>query len=103
MEIVGNKEEKLYRAQKRVQQIKQFYKHLIVYILVNLIFIGRRIYKDIAYRDESFTEAFLDIDNYNLFFWWGIALFFHGINVFGRSKLFSKAWEERKIKEYMNK
>lgn len=103
MNIIENKEEKLYRAQKRVQEIKQFYKHLVVYILFNLIFIGRRIYKDIVYRDESFFEAFLDVDNYNLFFWWGVGLFFHAIKVFGKSKLFSKDWEERKIKEYMNK
>ncbi|CAM1350034.1 2TM domain-containing protein [Tenacibaculum ascidiaceicola] len=48
-------------------------------------------------------EAFLDINNYNLFFWWGVIVFLHGFNVFAKGKLFSKKWEERKIKEYMNK
>ncbi|MEE3999378.1 2TM domain-containing protein [Tenacibaculum sp. FZY0031] len=98
-----NREQQYIRAQKRVDEIKKFYNHLVVYIFINLVFIGRRIYKDIVYRDESVMEAFLDINNYNLFFWWGVIVFLHGFNVFSKGKLFSKKWEERKIKEYMNK
>ncbi len=96
-----NREQQYIRAQKRVNEIKKFYKHLVVYILINLVFIGRRIYKDIVYRDESVIEAILDINNYNLFFWWGVVVFIHGFSVLGKDKLFSKNWEERKIKEYM--
>lgn len=96
-----NREQQYTRAQKRVNEIKKFYKHLVVYILINLVFIGRRIYKDIVYRDESVIEAILDINNYNLFFWWGVVVFIHGFSVLGKDKLFSKNWEERKIKEYM--
>ena len=98
-----NREQQYIRAQRRVEEIKKFYKHLVVYILINLVFIGRRIYKDIVYRDESVMDAFLDISNYNLFFWWGVIVFLHGFSVFAKGKLFSKKWEERKIKEYMNK
>lgn len=98
-----HKEQQYIRAQKRVEEIKKFYKHLVVYILINLVFIGRRIYKDIVYRDESVMEAFLDLHNYNLFFWWGVIVFLHGFSVFAKGKFFSKKWEERKIKEYMNK
>ncbi|GFD82760.1 histidine kinase [Alteromonas sp. KUL156] len=98
-----NREQQYIRAQKRVDEIKKFYKHLVFYILINLIFIVRRIYKDIVYGDESVMEAFLDVNNYNLFFWWGVIVFLHGFNVFSKGKLFSKKWEERKIKEYMNK
>ncbi|WP_299001228.1 2TM domain-containing protein [uncultured Tenacibaculum sp.] len=96
-----NREQQYIRAQKKVNEIKKFYKHLVVYILINLVFIGRRIYKDIVYRDESVIEAILDINNYNLFFWWGVVVFIHGFSVLGKDKLFSKNWEERKIKEYM--
>lgn len=102
MEIRGDQNQRYIRAQKRVEQIKQFYKHLLVYIAVNLFVIGRRIYKDIVYRDESIMEAFTDVDNYNIFFWWGIVVLLHGVNVFGKQKVFSKDWEDRKIKEYMN-
>ncbi|WGH75822.1 2TM domain-containing protein [Tenacibaculum tangerinum] len=97
-----NKEQQYKRAQKRVNEIKKFYKHLTVYILINLVFIGRRIYKDVVYRDESILDALSDSHNYYLFFWWGVAVCVHGFVVFGKQKLFSKGWEERKIKEYMN-
>ena len=96
------KEQKYLRAKKRVVELKKFYKHLVFYLLVNFFFISRRIYKDIVYNDVSFIEAIFDLDNYNFYFWWGIVLIIHGISVFGGSNFFSKEWEERKIKEYMN-
>ncbi|MCD8413247.1 2TM domain-containing protein [Tenacibaculum finnmarkense] len=96
-----NQSEKYIKAQQRVLEIKQFYKHSVVYLLVNLFFIGRRIYSDI--RHEGVVEAFLSLDNYRFFFWWGIALCIHAFNVFGKENLFTKKWEERKINEYMNK
>jgi len=34
---------------------------------------------------------------------WGIGLLFHGMEVFGYNPIFGKNWEERKIKEYMNR
>lgn len=95
-----NTSERYVRAQKRVEEIKKFYKHLAFYLIVNFIFIGRRIYKDISYGD-SFFEAFTDIDNYGFFFWWGIFLIFHAAKTFGFPNLFNKDWEDRKIKEYL--
>ncbi|WP_298781611.1 2TM domain-containing protein [uncultured Polaribacter sp.] len=94
--------EKYLRAKKRVEEIKQFYKHLSVYLVINFVFIGRRIYKDIVYGD-SVIEAFLDMDNYHFFFWWGIGLIIHGILVFAKPNIFSKNWEKRKINELMKK
>ena len=89
------------RAKKRVEEIKKFYKHFAVYLVINFIFIGRRIYTDIRFGD-SFFEAFTDIDNYGFFFWWGVFLIVHAIKVFGFPSLFNKDWEERKVKEFMN-
>ena len=101
MESKSNSE-KYIKAKKRIEDIKSFYKHLVVYILVNLFFIGRRIYKDVQYGD-SLIDALTDISNYRLFFWWGLIVIFHAISTFDIVNLFSKDWEERKIKEYMNK
>lgn len=101
MEVNEFENSKYIRAQKRVEEIKKFYKHLSVYLVINLIFIGRRIYKDIEYGD-TVLEAFMEIDNYRFFFWWGVILVFHGVKVFGFPNLFNKDWEDRKIKEYMN-
>ncbi|WP_240614700.1 2TM domain-containing protein [Polaribacter filamentus] len=33
----------------------------------------------------------------------GVFLVFHAAKVFGFPNLFNKDWEERKVKEYMNK
>ena len=95
------KSEKYKKALKRVKEIKKFYKHFSVYLIINLIFIGRRIYKDID-NGDSVLEAFMDLNNYGFFFWWGFGLIVHGILVFGAPKLFSKDWEKRKIEEIMN-
>ena len=98
----NNLNERYQRAQKRVEEIKKFYKHLVVYLVINFFFIGRRIYKDIIHGDSA-LDAFTDIDNYGFFFWWGIILIFHGVKVFGFPNVFNKDWEDRKVKEYMNK
>ncbi|WP_272148981.1 2TM domain-containing protein [Tenacibaculum aiptasiae] len=94
--------DKYIKARKRVENIKKFYKHLTFYILINLVFIGYRIFKDIDYG-STFVEAFTDISNYKIFFWWGVILILHGVSVFGKDLLFNKEWEERKVKEYMDK
>jgi hypothetical protein len=94
--------EKYARAQKRVSEIKKFYKHLGTYLLINFLLIGKRIYKDITFGD-SYLEAFTDINNYNFFFMWGVFLILHAVKVFGFPNVFNKDWEERKVQEYMNK
>jgi hypothetical protein len=34
---------------------------------------------------------------------WGIGVFFHGLKVFNYMPFFGKDWEEKKIKEFMEK
>ena len=101
MKIV-DKVTKFERAKKRVEELKKFYKHLAFYVVINGFLIARRIYKDIEYGD-TFTEAFTDVDNYRLFFWWGVILAIHAINTFRFDFIFGKNWEKRKIEEEMNK
>jgi hypothetical protein len=102
MEII-DKKDKYKKAKKRVAELKSFYKHFAVYIIINGFFIGRRIYADIS-NGDSFLEAFTEISNYRLFFWWGwgLGLIIHGLNTY-KYGFFSKNWEERKIQEEMNK
>ena len=75
-------------AKKRVEEIKGFYFHLIAYILVN---------------SGLVVLNLLTSPEYLWFLWamlgWGIGLIFHAFSVF--SGLWGKAWEERKIKEFM--
>lgn len=95
MENQFQKDERYFAAQKRVKSIKGFYIHLLVYVLVN-IFLIIQIYiqnKNEFWRWESFSVALF----------WGIGILSHGTSVFGSNLLFSKNWEERKIKELMEK
>ena len=101
MEII-DKNKKLERAKKRVEQLKKFYKHVAFYVVIHAFFIGRRIYKDISYGDSIF-EALTEMSNYRLFFWWTVILIVHGLKTYRFEFFFSKDWEERKIKEEVNK
>lgn len=90
------KEEAYLRAQKRVKKVKGFYVHLIVYLLVNIFLIGT----------IGFFSGYNNIwvfGNFLTPFFWGIGLVFHAIGVFGPNLVFGKEWEDRKIKEYMDK
>ena len=76
------------KAKERVEQIKGFYIHLIVYVVVNLILFS--------------INMIVSPDNL-WFFWpligWGIAIVLHALVVFGG--LLGSNWEEKKIAELM--
>ena len=86
-------EEKLrfIKAQKRVQQIKEFYSHLLVYMIIIPILIVINL---------KYTP------NYHWFWFsmigWGVGLALHALQIFEGYKIFlGKDWEENKIKELM--
>ncbi|MDM5463147.1 MULTISPECIES: 2TM domain-containing protein [Bacillus cereus group] len=79
------------RAKKRVENLKAFYIHLTVYILVNLMLF------------------FINVSSDSSKLWflyplggWGIGIVIHGLTTFPFG-IFGKEWEERKIKKYMEK
>ncbi len=80
------------RAMERVEEIKGFYIHLFIYILVNL---------------ALFLLNLLTSPGRWWFYWplfgWGIGLMGHAVGVFGSEKFFGTEWEEKKIKEIMQK
>jgi len=89
---------KYNRAKKKVDDIKGFYSHLTVYIVINLLLLALKL--------NIFEGGLVDINvpNWSYFttpFFWGIGLFFHGLWVFGHSLKSIKKWEERKIEEFM--
>ena len=95
MENQFQKDERYFAAQKRVKSIKGFYIHFIIYVFVN-IFLCIQIYlssKNEFWRWESFSTVLF----------WGIGILAHGTSVFGSNLLFGKNWEDRKIKEIMEK
>lgn len=90
-------EKKYLRAQKRIKEIKGFYWHLFWYLVVN-IFLWVVIIMNL-----NQGESFFKYGHFSTAFFWGIGLFFHWLGVFGKNIVFSKDWENRKIKEYMDK
>lgn len=94
------------RARARVKREKGFYSHLIVYLIINVILLVLR--TDIIdwFVMDNKSQNFQNWFDWNVLLTpilWGIGLLFHGLSVFGKNTVFSKAWEERKIKEYMDR
>lgn len=85
-------------AYKRVKRIKGFYVHALVYLLVNAFIIVSS-----SSKNDLETAAFFRWETFSTAFFWGIGLLAHGLSVFGRDLFFGSDWEERKIKEFMDK
>ena len=84
-------------AVKRVKKLKGFYTHLLVYILVNLFICVLNV------RDLKPGESYFRLENFTTAFFWGIGLAAHGFGVFVPEIILGKNWEERKVREYMEK
>lgn len=91
---------KLERAEKRVKDIKGFYTHLMIYLVVNLVLL----FIQLVQFNFEFGDFYITVFGYlSTPFFWGIGLLFHGLYVFQHKLKFFKNWEERKIREYMDK
>ncbi len=82
---------------KRVKKIKGFYIHLIVYIFVNILIFFLNV------KDLDQGESYFQFKNFQSAFFWGIGLLAHGMSTFVPYLILGKNWEERKIKEFMEK
>lgn len=91
------KEERYQLAVKRVKQIKGFYTHALIYILVNLVFVY------INFQNLDDGESYFQWRNFITFSFWGIGLLAHGASVFLPNLIFGRNWESNKIKEFMDK
>lgn len=96
--IRNNSNDELYKiAQKRVKEIKGFYVHLLVYVLVNVfLFIA-------SSRNGDFFAEVKDVNNYLTALFWGIGIIAHAASVFGSGLILGKKWEEKKIEELLEK
>lgn len=80
------------KAKENVERLKGFYIHLTAYVFVNIMLC---------------TINLLVVPQFLWFFFplggWGIGITAHGIGTFASNKRFGQRWEEKKIKEYLNK
>lgn len=89
--------ERYQLAEKRVKQLKGFYTHLIIYIIVNVIIVIINI------QNLNDGESYFQWQNFFTLSFWGIGLLAHAASVFLPSLILGKHWEERKIKEFLDK
>ena len=97
---------KLGKARKRLEALKGFYKHLLVYIFVNIaIFIVRSNVLEF-FQYQSPDKNFIEWVDWNILIvpiFWGIGLLFHAVKVFQYKFPFIKNWEERQLKKFIDK
>lgn len=83
---------KYQRAKERVKELKGFYVHITLYVIVNT---GLFIVNMVASPGNLW------------FYWpllgWGIGVIVHAFSVFGFGRLFGADWEEKKVREIMEK
>ena len=82
---------KYQKAKKRVKEMRGFYTHLGVYVLVNLL---------LFLINTTTSPGVL------WFYWplfgWGIGIVMHAVRVFALGRWFGPDWEEKKIQEIMD-
>ena len=87
---MNTEEIKYQKAEERVEVLKGFYIHLIVYVVINLML---------------FSINMIVSPEALWFFWpltgWGVAVVLHALRVFVGT--FGSNWEEKKIAEIMDK
>ena len=99
-------QEKYERARKKVDAIKGFHKHVAVYIVINLFILLLRANVLSMLRPNRMDlefERWLDWNTWGTAFLWGVALIIHGFYVYRANFGFIKRWEDRKIREIMEK
>jgi len=85
-------EEKRYlKAKERVDILKGFYSNLIAYCIMIPFFWW------LNYKTSDFLWAIFPT------FGWGFGVIAHGLEASGRNPIWGKRWEEKKIKELMEK
>ena len=93
-----DQEEKLKRAKKRVDEIKGFYIHLSIYLVINTFIII-----NLAMQNFGNDGDFWSFPTIITPVFWGIGLAFHAVHTFNGGSFLGKKWEERMIQKYMDK
>lgn len=79
------------RARKRVEELRGFYMHLLTYLIINL---GLFLIDVLTPGGPWFYWPLIG---------WGVVVLLHGINVLLAGSLFSERWQERKVRQYMER
>jgi sensor histidine kinase YesM len=92
IDVSQNEQELLIEAKKKVEKIKKFYAHLTSYIMVNTFLIILNLM-----TAPEFMWSLIVV------FAWGIGLVSDAMKTYNYNLFLGKDWEDRKIREYMDK
>ena len=101
-EIKYDSNQSYLRAKKRIENIRKFYKHLVTYLVINLIISSFKISRYYS-EGDNLSDIIFNVDNLSVWVVWGIFLLFHAYRTFSKGAFLGSDWEEKKIREIMNK
>ena len=93
-------EQKYHYAKSKVEKLKSFYIHLMVYMIVNILIISFKVIRNMD-NGETFYDALFDASTNLTWMLWGVFIVIHAFKVFGLDQLLGKDWEAKKIQRYM--
>jgi two-component system LytT family sensor kinase len=88
----GGGDEALRRARRRVHQLRGFYSSLFIYVVIIALLAVLNVVTDSSYLWVGWVALF-----------WGLGIAFHAYSVFVSQGPFGREWEERKIRELMER
>jgi len=92
MKLIENTSEERYkRALAKVKKMKNFYIHLTIYLIFVVVFIWMN------FGSGGFPWALFPIVG------WGMGILGHASDTFDHKLFFGRAWQDRKIREIMDK
>lgn len=89
------------RAKSKMQNLRAFYIHTVVYFIVNTVISIAKIIRNLN-NGETWNEAVFDFATIALWIIWGVGIAFHAFSVYGLDYLLGKNWETKQLKKYMN-
>lgn len=85
------------KAKRQVERLRGFYSHLFIYIIINLVIVYYN------YTHLKPGESYFQFKNFFTATFWGIGILAHAAVVFLSKTGYLQGWEERKIRELMEK
>lgn len=97
MENIDKDDIRYREAERRVKKIKNFYVFTFIYFAVNIFILF------LNYRGLKPDESIWRLKYFSLPLFWGIGVIGYGMSVFLPGFVLGNKWEEKKIKELMEK
>jgi hypothetical protein len=85
-------DESYERARRRVRDLKDFYEHLGIYLIINFFLFALNVVVSPGKWWFYWVTLF-----------WGVGLLFHALDTILEGRILGREWEERKVREYVEK